>query len=199
MSMTKTSNRTLTPTERHEFVAFGVTSGKSNRTIAKELGVDEGTIRRDRKFLATPENERPVRVPRPKKTKKERLVRELSPDERCRLRQQHMLNVVQLWIKQEGLLIPDLELFVLPKAGKLLHQHRHSISELPEPVKSPKELLSLTRPTYVVEEYMPSKFEFYEAEQFGAAALAPGRTRGGQSSFRDVGSGLHAHIVRRHC
>ena len=59
----------LTPTERHKFVALGVKASKSNRAIAKELGVDEGTVRRDRKFLATPENERPVRVPRPKKPK----------------------------------------------------------------------------------------------------------------------------------
>ena len=56
----------FTLTERHEFVALAVKTGKSNRAIAKELGVDEGTVRRDRKFLATPENERPVKVPRPK-------------------------------------------------------------------------------------------------------------------------------------
>ena len=36
-----------------------------------------------------------------------------------------MLTVVKLWITREGLLLPDLELFVLPEAGKLLHQHRH--------------------------------------------------------------------------
>ena len=70
-------------------------AGKSNRAIAKELGVDEGTIRRDRKFLTTPEDQRPVKVPRPKKPQKERPVRELSPDESRRRYQQHMLTVVE--------------------------------------------------------------------------------------------------------
>jgi IS30 family transposase len=69
MSTANTIDKKLTPTERHDFVALGVKTGKSNRAIAKELGVDEGTVRRDRKFLATPENERPVKVPRPKKAK----------------------------------------------------------------------------------------------------------------------------------
>jgi hypothetical protein len=148
----------ISPTERRERVALGVQAGKSNRAIAKELGVDEGTVRRDRKFLATLEAERPIRVPRPKK---ERPARELSPDESRRRHQQHMLKVVQFWITQEGLLLPNLELFVLPEAGKLLHQYRHSLSQLPEPVKSPDELLFLTRPTYPVEDYMPSKLGFY--------------------------------------
>ena len=72
-----------------------------------------------------------------------------------------MLAAVQPWITQEGLLAADLELFVLPEAGKLLHKQRHSLSQLPDPVKSPDELLALTRPTYAVEDYMPSKMPFY--------------------------------------
>lgn len=48
------------PEERRKFVALQVKAGKSNRAIAKELDVDEGTIRRDRKYLAIPECERPV-------------------------------------------------------------------------------------------------------------------------------------------
>jgi hypothetical protein len=135
-----------------------VKAGKSNRDIGRELGVEEGTVRRDRRYLATPENERPFRVPRPKK---ERPIPELNPDVSRRRHQQSLLKVAQLWITQEGLLLPDLDLFVLPKVGKLLHQHRHSLNQLPEPVKSPDELLSLTRPTYTVEEYMPAKLAFY--------------------------------------
>ena len=158
MSTTKVIPARLSPTERREIVALGVRCGKSNRAMAKELGVDKGTVRRDRKFLATPENERPAKLPRPKK---ERPVRELSPDERRRRRLQQVLAIVQLWIAQEGLLLPDLEPFVLPEAGKRLYEHRQSLSQLPEPVKSPDELLSLTRPTYAVENYMPSKLGFY--------------------------------------
>jgi hypothetical protein len=107
-------------------VVLGVQAGKSNRAIAKELSVDEGTVRLDRKFLTTPENERSIRVSWPKKSKepkKEKPVRELTPEER---RQQHwelMLSVVNLWITQEDLILPDLELHVLPEAGKLLHRH----------------------------------------------------------------------------
>ncbi len=72
-----------------------------------------------------------------------------------------MLKVVQLWITQEGLILPDLELFVLPEAGKLLHYHRYSLSYLPVSSKSPDELLPLTRPNYAVEDYMPAKLGFY--------------------------------------
>ncbi len=145
-------------------MALGVKDGKLNRAVAKELGVDEGTVRRDRKFLATPENERPMRVPRPKKLKepkKGKSVRELTPEERRQQYWQLMLTVVKLWITQAGLIPPDLEWHVLPEAGRLLHHQRHFLSQLPEPVESPDELLSLTRPTNVVEDYMPSKLPFY--------------------------------------
>jgi transposase-like protein len=64
-------------TERRERVALEIKAGKSNHAIARKLSVDEGTVRRDRIFLSTPEDERPVRVPRPKK---QRPVAEPSPD-----------------------------------------------------------------------------------------------------------------------
>jgi hypothetical protein len=67
---------------------------------------------------------------------------------------------VQLWTTQETLILPDLE-FVLNEAGKRLYKHRHALSQFPVLVKSPDELLSLTRPNYAVEDYMPSKLEFY--------------------------------------
>ena len=164
MSTTKVVPVPLTPTERHKLVELGVKAGKSNRAIAKELGVDERTVRRDRKFLATPENERHVKVQRPKKLKepkKEKPVRELTPEERRQQYWQLLLTVVQLWITREGLILPDLEEHVLPEAGKLLHYHRHFLSQLPESVRSPDELLSATRPNREVEDFMPSKLPFY--------------------------------------
>jgi DNA-binding NarL/FixJ family response regulator len=38
----------LSSEERRWLVAFGVHAGKSNRAIARELGVDDGTVRNDR-------------------------------------------------------------------------------------------------------------------------------------------------------
>ena len=53
--------RKLSPTERRLRVAFGVRLGKSNRAIAKDLGVDEGTVRRDRNFWRHPNTLGPSR------------------------------------------------------------------------------------------------------------------------------------------
>src|SRR5947209_20310514 len=85
------------PTQRRKFVALSVKAGKSNRAIAQELDVDEGTIRRDRRFLAAPENEWPVKVPRPKKAKKARPVLELEPAELRKRRLKEMVKVLQRW------------------------------------------------------------------------------------------------------
>jgi hypothetical protein len=57
----------LSPTERRERVALAANHAKSNRVLASELGVEASTIRRDRKFLLTPEDQRPIKMPRPKK------------------------------------------------------------------------------------------------------------------------------------
>jgi transposase-like protein len=146
MKTTETVPARLIPTKRRQLVELGVKAGKSNRAIAKELGVDEGTIRRDRKFLATPKQKRPAKVPLPKMATQKWPVRELSLDERRRRQRQDMHKVVQLWVAQEGLILPDLESFVLPEAGKLLHYHRHSQNRLAVPTKSPDELL-LDQPT----------------------------------------------------
>ena len=43
-----------------------------------------------------------MKVSRPKKPKKERLVRELSPEERRQRHWQLMLTVVQIWTTQEA-------------------------------------------------------------------------------------------------
>ncbi len=66
MNMTR---RKYTPEKRRILVAIGIRAGKSNRAMAKEIGVDEGTIRRDRAYLATPEHERPPKRERTMKAK----------------------------------------------------------------------------------------------------------------------------------
>ena len=63
--------------ERRELVLVKKREGKSNRAIALELSVDEGTIRKDLLFLEMPLAERPVqrrvgRKPRPQQAKAER-------------------------------------------------------------------------------------------------------------------------------
>jgi hypothetical protein len=147
------------PPERCKFVALRVEAGKSNRAIARELDVDEGTIRRDRKFLATPESERPVRAPRPKKPRQTRPVTEEERTELSRRRFKRMLIVVRRWIVDQGLILPDIE-YVLHEAGRHLHQERGLVNQLPDSPHSPVDLLPMTRPNREVEDYMPAKLDY---------------------------------------
>jgi hypothetical protein len=147
------------PTKRREYVALPINAGKSNRAVAKELDIDEGTIRRDRKFLATPENERPVRLPRPKKPTKVKPVKELDPAEPRRRYVQYMVEVLQFWIGEQSLILPDIG-YVLEMAGKHLYEGRSFVSRLPESLHNPVELLPLTRPNRVIEDYMPAKLDY---------------------------------------
>ena len=147
------------PADRRKFVAIRVKEGHSNRAIAKELEVDEGTIRRDRKFLATPEHERPVKAPRPKKPKKARPVKELDPAEFRRRHVKNMLSVVQAWIEEQRLVLTEIE-YVLHEAGGHLHQGRRFVDRLPDSPHPPAELLRMTRPNHEVEDCMPARLEY---------------------------------------
>jgi hypothetical protein len=70
-----------------------------------------------------------------------------------------MIRVLQDWIGEQGLILPDIE-YVLHKAGKLLYEGREGANRLPEPSRSPAELLPLTRPNHDVEDYMPAKLDY---------------------------------------
>jgi transposase len=94
------------------------------------LGVNEGTVRRDLKFLATPESKRPVKKPRPKKPKKVPPIKELNPAELRQRHMQEMLETVQYWIDDQGLFSPNIE-YVLDEAGKKLHWDRELVNRLP--------------------------------------------------------------------
>jgi hypothetical protein len=118
---------------------------KSNRAIGKELGVDEKMVRLDRRFLATPVEDRPPPAAPPKKPTKERPVRELTPEKIREQRMQSLLEVAQLWITREGLILPDIE-FILDKAGKLLYKDRLSLKNIPISLRSPSELIVSARP-----------------------------------------------------
>jgi transposase-like protein len=153
-----TPSRRRSPTERRELVAKGVKAGKSNRAIARELDVTEGTVRGDLKFLAASENEYPIEVP-PPKSEKILPVRERDSPKPRRQRPKTLLEIVQDWIGQQGLNLPDVE-YVLHKAGKLLYEGRDTVNRFPESSRSPTELLTLTRPNDAVEDYMPAKLDY---------------------------------------
>ncbi len=156
----KFSDRRLTPAERHKLVALGIRAAKSNRAIAKELGVDEGTIRRDRKFLATPAAERPIKAPRPVRPRKVRPAFNSEDSASRGLHFRRMTRVLRRWVLEEHMILPDVE-HVVHEAGKRLFYSRESLKKLPVPTKSPTELLLLTRPANPVEDDMPSKLEFH--------------------------------------
>ena len=149
--------RRLTPGERREFVARGVRAGKSNRAIAKELDVHEGTVRRDIKFLATPEHERPAKRERPKKPKKAKPAYDPDNPASLELHACRLLKVLKTWIAEEGVLITEIE-DILHGASKHLYLHRDSLRErILVPTQSPKDLISLARPTPLSEdELIPS-------------------------------------------
>jgi transposase-like protein len=156
----KFSDRRLTPPERRRFVALGVRGDKSNRAIAKELGVDEGTVRRDRKYLATPAEERPIKPALRIRLRKVRPAFNPGDSASRGLHFRRMTRVVRLWIVEEHMILPDVE-HVLDEAGNRLFYSRESLKKLLVPTRSPTELLLLTRPADPVEDDMPPKLEFH--------------------------------------
>jgi DNA-binding NarL/FixJ family response regulator len=55
-----TPGRRRSPPERRELVVLGVKAGKTNRAIARELNVSEGTVRCDLKLLSASGNQLPI-------------------------------------------------------------------------------------------------------------------------------------------
>jgi len=138
-------NRKLTLTERRQLVALKVRAGKSNRAIAKELEVDEGTVRRDRKFLKTPEHLRPVKKERPKKPKKVRPAYNPDDDTSLELHLRRMSRVLRAWIAEQNMVLPEID-HVLHEAGKHLYVGPAWLRDIPIPTESPAELIPITRP-----------------------------------------------------
>ena len=126
-------------------MALGVYEGKSNRAIAKQLDVDEGTVRRDRKFLNTPEHLRPVKKERTKKPKKVKPAYNPDDNASLELHQRRMSEVVRLWIAEQNMVLTEIE-YVLHEAGKRLYLGRDRISDIPLPTKRPAELIAIARP-----------------------------------------------------
>jgi hypothetical protein len=140
-----TLNHKLPQTERRKLVTLGLQAGKSNRAIAKELNVDEGTVRRDKKFLETPEYFRPVKKERSKNLKKVKPAYDPDDTASLELHFQHISKALRLWIAEENMVLNEIE-YVLHEAGKRLYLGRDLVSGIPEPTESPSKLMIVTRP-----------------------------------------------------
>jgi transposase-like protein len=166
----------LTVKERRDLAALLIQAGKSNRMIAQELGVDEGTIRSDRKALGLTASSKPAitrhkrgatlpRRPRSRPIKAARGlpsttgIRVLVPKERSRVpppvvqqhaaaRRQRLESTVSIALTWlvEQQLGEWSTTVVLDKARGHPHRGREFVSTLSEPSLSPRELLSRTRP-----------------------------------------------------
>lgn len=150
----------LSLTERRKQVALGVQAGKSNRAIANELGVDEGTVRRDRKSLPPPIKQAPVKTQPTKVMKVRSLPRKPTGPSPSELQLTKMLDIVKVWIKEQKLIVLDNLEYVLDKAEKLLCLGQDLIKNYPAPAKDPAEFLRESKPKYAVEDHMPAKMEF---------------------------------------
>lgn len=131
--------------ERRQLVADGIRAGKSNRAIARELQVDEGTVRRDRKYLATPERERPAKKERLRKSEVAKPMCRLDDPESLVRHKGRVLKAVTNWIAEQPMVLDEIE-HALYEAGKHIVQGRGLVRMPPIPTRRPEQLLLLTRP-----------------------------------------------------
>ena len=128
--------------ERRKLVALPANAKKSNRALAKELGVKEGTVRGDRKWLALPLYQRPVpkaKVPAKPKTKTKKPYDSSNAERHRKL----MLAAAKEWIAQVGVVLADVE-WIVDETGKLLFFNRPETANLPRPTKSPEGSFSMS-------------------------------------------------------
>ncbi len=141
-----------TPAMRRAMVSLLARKGMSNRAIANEVKSDEATIRRDLKFLHTPEDQRPVKIPRPKK------VRRLTREQRLK----QMLKIFQKWVADQAMERAYV-LWIIPEANKRLFKAREYISTIPESPLSLAERLHAMKPREPKEHFTSDMLEFWTA------------------------------------
>jgi transposase-like protein len=144
----------LSPTERRKHVALAASGGKSNRAIAIDLGVNEATVRRDRTYLETPAEQRPVKGP-----KKVRAVPQLNREELLGRRFREIYRLAQSWVAKAYLNQTDID-FVLNEAGKRLYMGKAFVARFPDRPEPPFEVLEFARPRRIPENDMAAKREY---------------------------------------
>ena len=147
MSQDSRNQGKLSLIERRKQVALGVQAGKSNRTIAKELNVDEGTVRRDRKDLPAPVKQQPAKTSEIRSGKPQTVLpaRNHEVVKSRDLDTQSMIEAVKHWIKEEYMVLEEIE-YVLHGVRKRLYFGRHAALSLPVRTEKPSELLAVARP-----------------------------------------------------
>ena len=147
-----TNSIQISPTGRRELVALGISAGKSNRAIARELGVNEVTVRRDRQFLATPSDQHSVKVPRAGKPP-----RAPNPALLRRRRWKKIIDVAQSWMREQTGSLAHVN-YILEKAGRTLYESRSEQANLPRSEADPADLLLQTLPKLVKDDMMGVDF-----------------------------------------
>jgi hypothetical protein len=142
-------------TERRTYVALGVEAGKLNRTIARELGCDEKLVRNDRKYLATPVEERPV-----KKPKKARPIRELSPEELHDRHLKRLLAAADRWVAKERLQLHHVE-YAVHEAGRLLYLSHGVLKNAPVRSGTLFQLFAKVKPIETAQDYDAGGLDFF--------------------------------------
>ena len=145
MTTGQTTPLKLSQTERRKRVALGVQAGKSNRAIAKELDVDEGAVRRDRKFLSASVASVKTRSIRSNEPRPVSSADNPGGAENGDLQMQSIFEAVKHWIKEEGMALVEIK-YVLHRAGERLCSGREAVRSLPAPTMKPSELIAVARP-----------------------------------------------------
>ena len=145
--------------ERRKFVALPANTKKSNRALAKEMGISDGTVRGDRKWLARSMDKCPApKANNPKTAIEPRINKPYAPSNVAQHRAR-MLAVAKQWLVQVGVVLADVDWIVI-ETSKQLSLYRIEFSNLGPPTKSPEFLLAFLRPIRKVGDYMPEKLYF---------------------------------------